>query len=555
MNKNSKKIMTLIMMGVLTIGAIGCNKESSKQTSSTKHKESIVYGISTSPSGIFNPLLSDSKYDDAVDSVVYSSLLKLDENQSVQPDLAESYKVSDDNLKITFNLRKNLKWSDGEKLTAKDVAFTFKSLAHKDYQGANGNFVKDIIGADEYNQGKAEEVFGIKVIDDNTIELEFKHPYAPALVNLGTVGIIPEHIWKDIEPGKWKTSEQLKKPIGSGPYKLETFTEGSEVKFVKNDNYYNGTPKTEKLIYKVVNDDTVGSELKNGTVDIADVSNLKESERKQLETDKLVLKKYNNNLFQYMGTNLRITTLQDKNIREALIYSIDRQSMVDKLLEGNGRLVNTPMLNSSWAFPNKDKLEKYDYNVEKAKELLEKSGYKDTDNDGYVDKDGKNLEFTLDVPTGNKLREQTAQIIQENLKKVGIKINLNTMEFKALMQKVVANHDFELYMMGNNLPADPALTSYWSSSAVSDEKGKEGWNISGLKSSEVDKFLKEGISTFDIEKRKEAYEKFGIYMNKELPWIYLYEQNIVKAYTPKLKGFNPTTLRDFADAANWEIEE
>ena len=553
---NTKKIITLIMMGALTIGTVGCANNSNNGVTSGKHKDTIVYGISTSPSGVFNPLLADSKYDDAVDSVVYSSLLKLDKNQNVEPDLAESYKVSDDNLKITFKLKKDLKWSDGQKLTAKDVEFTLKSLAHKDYQGANYNFVKSIVGAEDYNAGKSKEIQGIKVVDESTIELTFVKAYSPALINIGTTGIIPEHIWKDVELAKWKTAtDKLKKPVGSGPFKLESFTEGSEVKFVKNDNYYAGKPKTEKLVYKVVNDDTVGAELKNGGVDIADVSNLKDADRKELEKNKFVMKKYANNLFQYMGTNLRNKTLQDKNIREAFIYALDRKSMVDKLLEGNGTVVNTPMLSSSWAYPKAEKLEKYDFNVQKAKELLEKSGYKDTNNDGYVDKDGKNLEFTLDVPTGNKLREQTAQIIQENLKQAGVKINLNTMEFKALMQKVVTNHDFELYMMGNNLPADPDLTSYWSSQAVSDVKGKEGWNISGLKSAEVDKFLEEGISTFDIEKRKAAYEKFGVYMNKELPWIYLYEQNIVKAFNPKLKGFEPSTLRDFSDAANWEIEK
>lgn len=553
---NTKKIITLIMMGALTIGTVGCANNSNNGVTSGKHKDTIVYGISTSPSGVFNPLLADSKYDDAVDSVVYSSLLKLDKNQNVEPDLAESYKVSDDNLKVTFKLKKDLKWSDGQKLTAKDVEFTLKSLAHKDYQGANYNFVKSIVGAEDYNAGKSKEIQGIKVVDESTIELTFVKAYSPALINIGTTGIIPEHIWKDVEPAKWKTAtDKLKKPVGSGPFKLESFTEGSEVKFVKNDNYYAGKPKTEKLVYKVVNDDTVGAELKNGGVDIADVSNLKDADRKELEKNKFVMKKYANNLFQYMGTNLRNKTLQDKNIREAFIYALDRKSMVDKLLEGNGTVVNTPMLSSSWAYPKAEKLEKYDFNVQKAKELLEKSGYKDTNNDGYVDKDGKNLEFTLDVPTGNKLREQTAQIIQENLKQAGVKINLNTMEFKALMQKVVANHDFELYMMGNNLPADPDLTSYWSSQAVSDVKGKEGWNISGLKSAEVDKFLEEGIGTFDIEKRKAAYEKFGVYMNKELPWIYLYEQNIVKAFNPKLKGFEPSTLRDFSDAANWEIEK
>ena len=142
--------------------------------------------------------------------------------------------------------------------------------------------------------------------------------------------------------------------MGSGPYKLESFTEGSEVKFVKNDNYYAGKPKTEKLVYKVVNDDTVGAELKNGGVDIADVSNLKDADRKELEKNKFVMKKYANNLFQYMGTNLRNKALQDKNIREAFIYALDRKSMVDKLLEGNGTLVNTPMLSSSWAYPKKN---------------------------------------------------------------------------------------------------------------------------------------------------------------------------------------------------------
>ena len=109
--------------------------------------------------------------------------------------------------------------------------------------------------------------------------------------------------------------------------------------------------------------------MKNGGVDIADVSNLKDADRKELEKNKFVMKKYSNNLFQYMGTNLRNKTLQDKNIREAFIYALDRKSMVDKLLEGNGKLVNTPMLSSSWAYPKAERLEKYDFNVKKAKEL------------------------------------------------------------------------------------------------------------------------------------------------------------------------------------------
>jgi len=129
------------------------------------------------------------------------------------------------------------------------------------------------------------------------------------------------------------------------------------------------------------------------------------------------------------------------------------------------------------------------------------------------------------------------------------------MEFPALMEKVVANHDFDMYMMGNNLTADPDLTSYWSSDAVSNEKGKMGWNISGFTTPELDKILEAGAGTTDIDARKSAYKEFAVYMNEQIPWIYLFEQDIIIATNPKLEGFNPSVFRDFADAQNWSISE
>lgn len=548
-----KKVSSIALALLLSISVLsGCAK---KDGGSSAAKDSIVYGISTSPSGVFNPLLTDSVYDDAVCKMVYASLLKLDEKQGVQPYLAEKYEVSKDQKTITFTLKKDVKWSDGKPLTAKDVVFTFTSLADKDYGGEYGDYVSNIVGVKEYKEGKEKTVKGIEAVDDLTVKLTYSEPYGPALAKLGTMGIIPEHVWSGVELAKWKESKELMaKPVGCGPYTLASFTEGQDAKFEKNTNFFGGEVKTAKLVLKVVSEDTVAAELKNGDVDIADVTNLKKADIDALEKDGNKIYKHQNNLFQYMGMNYRNEIFKDIKVRQAIVTAIDRKAMVEKLIEGNGEVKDAPMLSSSWAYPTDAKFNKYEYSVENAKKLLNEAGYT-LQGDVMTNSAGKKLEFKLDVPTGNSVREQAAQVIQENLSKVGIKVELNKMEFPALMEKVVANHDFDMYMMGNNLAVDPDATPYWSKAAVSDEKGKMGWNIVGFTTPELEKILAEGTATTDIEKRKEVYKKFAEYMNEQLPWAYLFEQEIVIATSPKLEGFNPSVFRDFDDAQNWIVAQ
>lgn len=529
------------------------SKASEQETG--KEEGTIVYGISTSPSGVFNPTLTDSTYDDAVCSLVYTSLLKLDEEQNLKPYLAKEYTVSEDQKMITFTLEDNVIWSDGETLTAKDVAFTFNALGNKDYDGEYGSYVSKIKGAEEYKEGKTDSISGITTPDEKTISIEFTEPYGPGLTNLGTMGIIPEHIWANIPMNEWrKNTEALAKPVGNGPFKLESFTDGQDVRFVRNDSFFGEKAKTDKIVYKVISEDTVMADLKNGTIDLAAVSNLKKDDLKELEKEGFKLYRHANNLFQYMGLNYRNPIFQEQKVREAIITAIDRKNMVEKLIEGNGEVKNTPMLSSSWAYPKDAELKTYDYSVENAKKLLEEAGY--ILKDGVMTNEkGEKLSFSLDVPLGNSIREQAAQIIQANLKEVGINVELNKMEFPALMEKVVANHDFDMYMMGNNLGADPDLTAYWSKAAVSDKKGDMAWNISGFTTPELDKILEEGAGTTDIEKRKEAYKKFAVYMNEQLPWAYLFEQNIIIATNSKLEGFSPSVFRDFSDAENWVLAD
>lgn len=556
--KKRKRIISLVMTATLGISILtGCSKgDESGKAIEPKSKDSIVYALTSSPTGIFNPLLNDTTYDDAVIDLTYNSLLSFDKNLNPKPELAKSYEISDDNLSITFKLNDNIKWNDGKALTADDVAFTFTSLADKGYTGSKYGYVEKLKGAKDYHEGSVDKIEGIEVIDKNTIKFTFAEPYSPGLTNLGSIGIIPKHIWGEVPIAQWKDKKDLlTKPVGTGPYEVVSFTEGQDVQLKRNDNYFDGDVKTEKFILKVTNEDTATGELLNGTVDVIDASNLKNKDIKELESEGMDVTSYDSNLVQYMGFNLRDKKFQDKNLRQAFMYALDRNAMVDKLLEGNGQVVDTPMLPSSWSYPDKSTLNNYKYNKDKAKELLKQAGYEDRDNNGIVeDKDGKELVVKLTYPTGNKLREQTAPIIQANLKDIGVKMELENMEFTALMDKVVANHDFELYLMGNNLSLDPDPKPYWHSTSASDEKGNSAWNISSFKNEKADQLIEQGISVSDQKQRKEIYSQFGKLLNDEVPWAYLYSQNIRKAYNPHLKDFKPYTFNDFDNVKDWYID-
>lgn len=556
--KKRKRIISLVMTATLGISILtGCSKgDESGKAIEPKSKDSIVYALTSSPTGIFNPLLNDTTYDDAVIDLTYNSLLSFDKNLNPKPELAKSYEISDDNLSITFKLNDNTKWNDEKTLTADDVAFTFTSLADKGYTGSKYGYVEKLKGAKDYHEGSVDKIEGIEVIDKNTIKFTFAEPYSPGLTNLGSIGIIPKHIWGEVPIAQWKDKKDLlTKPVGTGPYEVVSFTEGQDVQLKRNDNYFDGDVKTEKFILKVTNEDTATGELLNGTVDVIDASNLKNKDIKELESEGMDVTSYDSNLVQYMGFNLRDKKFQDKNLRQAFMYALDRNAMVDKLLEGNGQVVDTPMLPSSWSYPDKSTLNNYKYNKDKAKELLKQAGYEDRDNNGIVeDKDGKELVVKLTYPTGNKLREQTAPIIQANLKDIGVKMELENMEFTALMDKVVANHDFELYLMGNNLSLDPDPKPYWHSTSASDEKGNSAWNISSFKNEKADQLIEQGISVSDQKQRKEIYSQFGKLLNDEVPWAYLYSQNIRKAYNPHLKDFKPYTFNDFDNVKDWYID-
>ena len=532
-------LKTILMVLAVCLIQISCsNQNQDKKVEDTKKAVSeLNYGISVSPEGKFNPLISNTQYDGYVNSLVYDSLLKLNSKIELEPSMAEKYDILDEGKKIVFVLKSGIKFHDGTPLTSKDVKFTLESLASSKYKGDLSSYVQSITGFKEFNEGKASEMTGVKCPDEKTVEINFDTPYSPALINIGTLGILPAHIWEKVNIDEWeKNNEILSKAIGSGPYKVEEFKVGEYVKLSSNSEYYNGDPKIKTFVFKVINEETVSGELLNGSIDITDISTIKADEEKVLKEKSIEITKYHNSKMQYMGFNLRNKTLQDINLRTAIAYGVDRQGIVDSLLEGNGVVINTPMVPTLWSYP-KEGLIEYKFDELKAKALLKEAGYEDTNGNGIVDKNGKDLELTLTVPTGDKIREKTGTVIQENLAKIGIKIKIEAMEFKAVMEKVVGNHDFELYLMGNTLDADPDPTPNWYSTQASDEKGVFGWNIAGFRMKEADELMDLNKKAIDITERAKILNDFGRLLNKELPWLPLYTSDIVKAYSKGLKNY------------------
>lgn len=530
-------------------------KEEAAETESTAD-DTIIYAFWNAPSGVLQPLLVDDEYDGAILKFSFDTLLSYDKELNPVPNMAE-YTMSEDQTVLTFKLKEGIKWHDGQPVTAEDVAFTFNSLADPDYTGPRYGDVEGLKGAKAYHNGEADRIEGITVVDELTVVFEFEQPFAPGLTKIGADrAIIPKHIWEKVPIADWaKQTELMNNPIGCGPYIVKENVAGQYVALEAFPDYFKGEALTKNVIFKVSNQDTVVAELINGEIDIADISSLKTQDLKTLEDAGIKVTSYAGVTSQYMGMNLREPIFQDVRVRQAITYAIDRKVMVEKLLEGRGDVVHAPLLPNSWAYPKDGVLNEYDLDLDKAKALLAEAGWEDRDGDGIVENAaGEAFKVSLKYPQGNKTRERSAPIIQASLKEIGIDVELRIMEFAALLDEVMANHEFDMFLMGSSLDTDPDPKPIWHSDSSSDEIGNSAWNIVAYRNPEADKVMDAALATTDIATRTELYREFCIMVNEDCPEVLLYAPDITVAYNPNLQNYEPSTFNNYYNCENWIIK-
>ena len=561
----SKKLLALLLVFVMvfSIALVGCGEtdevidqgeDNEKPDGGNDGQKEDKYGgtlrraIWSAPPGVLHPSLYDDTYDAFILELVYDGMLSLNPDMEYESAMAERWEISDDSKSVTFYLRDGLKWHDGKPVTTEDVAFTFEFIAHKDYKGPRYSNIIAILGVEEYNSGEADSISGIEIIDEKTVKITTKEVYAPFFQDIGTRAIIPKHIWSQVEIGKAKEeTELLRNPIGSGPFKMKRFVPDQYAELTAYDDYWDGRPYLDTFIIQVANQDTAQAQIVNGEIDFMDISSMNNDDISFLEDGGIVVQQFPSRGYQHCGVNNRLELFSDTRVRQAFAHAINRQAMVDDLMDGYGSVCNVPLPPGHWAYP--DDVNEYEFNPDKAIELLEQVGWEYRD--GTMYRDGEPVKLSLKYPTGNKVRENSAPLIQQNLADIGIELELLLMEFGTLLDEVIDKHEFEMYLMGWGLSPDPDARGIWHSNV----SNLGGWNSVGFVNDRNDELMEEGVKYLDIEKRKGIYEEWAQLMNEEMPSIFLYSMNLGFALNPKLKGTQMHTFGQYYKVNKWYLEK
>ncbi len=538
--------LTIVIL-IIVLALAGCNEnkgtskndsakpDSVQSNSETANKpaygDMIIRGTIGDASVLLPVLASDSASFD-ITGLIYNGLVKYDKDIRLVGDLADKWEISDDKLTIRFFLRKDVKWQDGKPFTTKDVEYTYKLYVNPKTPTA---YATDFLKVKEF-----------KVLDPHTFEVTYTKPYAPALGSWGQ-SVLPSHLLE----GKEITKSPLKRnPVGTGPFRFTEWKTQEKIVLDSNHDYFEGRPYINRVLTRVIPDPaTMFLELKAGRLDQMGLSPLQYTRQTDTKWFGENFRKYKYLAFgyTYLGYNLLDWKFKDKKVRQALTTAINRESIVKGVLLGLGEVAYTPYKpDTYWYNPN---VKKWPYDPEKAKGMFAEAGWKDTDGDGILDKDGKAFKFTIITNQGNKLRERAATIVQRDLKKVGIEVKIRTVEWAAFLKNFINKKNFEACLLGWGIGIDPSQIDIWNSKKT----GEKELNFISYMKPEVDGLLEDAAATYDREKRKEYYDKFQEIIAEDQPYTFLYVAYTLPIISSRFHGIKPAPIGISYNFDKWYV--
>jgi peptide/nickel transport system substrate-binding protein len=526
--KKFKTIFSMFSIVILLLLSACAGANNTASTSGGSKENTMYLGLVNAPVS-FNPINSSDIAAAWLEKFMFDTFLEMTAPLEFTPKLAESFET-EDNQTFTIKINKDANWSDGTPVTSADVAFTLNLVANPKTETAVGAYLTQLDGLTV--NGKlpdgVTEIPSLTIVDDKTIQFKTKEPVDPNMVKeqLGSkFMILPEHILKDVAPENLQKDPFMMSPtVTNGPFKFVKYAKDQYIEYAKNDDYYLGKVELDKLFVKIMPAANLVAQLQTGEIHMNAAGGIGKIAVQDFETvegfDNVTTK--TEKTYGYQNMSFNMDTMSDQKVRQAIAYAIDRQKIVDQLLKGEGEIIDGPYTSIS-PYLNKD-LETYTYDPEKAKQLLEEAGW-DFD---------KTIEFV--VPIGNKVREQSANIIAENLKAVGLKLNTTTYDFPTIMSKAKAG-DYDLMLIGFTNTIDPDLTTIYGSSGSS--------NYTMYNNPKVDELLEKGKQEPDTEKRKQIYNELQEIWSEELPIFTLYSDYDFAAVSkdvafggPKIFGFH-----------------
>lgn len=502
----------------------------------------------TSPEGIFNPLTYSSVYDWYMIELMFDPLLANDAEGAITTDgsLTEKYDVSDDGLVYTFHLREGIKWHDGTEVTADDVVFSFHTILAPDYKGRSYLAgTQRIVGAQDVKDGKADTAEGVKALDKYTVEITLTEAMVKAIYDLA-ITPIPKHYYEKA------TSEEMaaldRDPLGNGAFKLKKYEVEQYVDLEANQDYWQGAPKLDGVMWKVVARQNELSEFEVGSIDAVNFENAKENYEVIENYEHGELINNWNNGYAFAAFNFTNPIFQEKEVRQALVYGLDRHGFVKSFFgDLGGEVAHTPISPVSWANPDQSQLNMYEYNPEKANELLDAAGWEMSD-DGFRYKDGKKLSFKWTSYNEAEWSTKITALAAENWKQIGVECEIELMDFNSLGELISDQGNkgkWDMYNMAWGLTPDPDMYSTFSKTTF-----PPGNNRGFFQNDEIEELMLEGLYEFDQAKRKDIYQELAVKFNEELPYIFIYVRMDPWLVNKRVKNFNPTEFTYWSQEAH-----
>ena len=446
---------------------------------------------------------------------VFNGLINLNYKFEPIPDLATSWEFSPDGRTFTFHLAQNVKWHDGQPFTASDVEFTFNEIAGK-IAPRGPSWYPNVTSA--------------KALDDHTFELALKEPFAPIITLLGSPAlmgmlIVPQHVYAGTDA---KKNPANRSPIGTGPFKFAQWVQGDHVNLTRNEDYFKpDLPHLDRLVFKQVpNEATRATALSQGEINFLNWYDIPYNEIKSLESNPNVTVVHRGGeggaTTEFVLTNVKNKYLSSQLVRQALYYGLDRQAIRDKALFGIGEVAHSPV-NSALVTLYNGSDDVYKRNLAKAKALLDQAGYS-------PGKDGTRFTLRLIYSQGRAYEQAAAQLIQAQLKEIGVAIQLETLDRTSFINKVFTRYDFDLAHQLFAIGPDPTigLTPRITTAAINGAPFANAMQYSNL---QLDALFEKEQVTVDIAARKALWDKIQSILMSQLPMLPLFEVPNVQAFS------------------------
>ncbi len=487
-----------------------------------------------------SPLFSTAGSEQQVERLIFGALVKMTADLDQVGDMASEIEVSDDATAYTFTIADGTTFNDGTPLTSADVVFTIERAVDARTASYWRGRLLGIAGAGAYGDQEAESITGLEAPDERTIKITLENPDSAFLVNFvdfSGFGILPKHILEEIEPDQMINHPfNLEPTVGAGAYNFGQYESDQFLELVRNETYWGEQPAIERIFLRILQPEIAVAELEQGNLDmmpigIDDIARL-------TENPNLTVVSVPSPSLDTISVNLDREYFQDKRIRQAMMYALDRNTIVQEIYQGQAQVINSPIFGPDWmGIP--DGLNEYPYDPNQARQLLEEAGW-----------DSSRTVEMMYVPGGNRTFDSMVPIVQAQFGEVGIQVELLQLESPELIRKLVTEPDYDMYIGGGGVyGADPSICSKY---YIEKNLAPAGANNTRYVNPELDEMFDQGRIASDQDERKKIYTEIAQILNEDLPSIFLWSPNTNFASNTRLLGFEPPR---YVNNQLWNAEE